>query len=99
MTDKGVEEKVKVQINDWEGLSKVPINSWVEINGIDELKVAYDHPNGEISTLSVEDNYICQKNYNIFLGSLTPTYIGKFFKETGEGRAKLKIIKDKGGKE
>jgi hypothetical protein len=92
MADKGVEEKVKVK--DWNELSNVPMNSWVEINGVDELVINYNHPNGEISTLSVEDKYVCQKDYNIFLGSLTPTYTGKFLKGTGKGLAQLKIIEE-----
>jgi hypothetical protein len=80
MANNSVEEKIKV--NNFFDLLKAPVNSWVEINGNDEFRVPY-HSLRSAVTLCMEDNYICKKRYNIFLGSLTPTYIEKFLKGTG----------------
>jgi hypothetical protein len=88
MVEKSVEEKVKV--NNFFDLLKAPLNSWVDIDGSKEFRIPY-HSLRKAITLSDDGNYICKKHYNIFLGSLTPTYIEKFLKGTGGDAIILKF--------
>lgn len=89
MSGKNIEKKVV--ITNASDLLKVPLNSWVEINGKAEFRILC-HSVKTAITLSVEENYVCKNHYDSFLASLTPIYIQKFLKETEEGRSYLKMI-------
>ena len=93
MADKSIEEKVKV--NDFLDLYKAPVNSWVEINKMNEFKIFYSSSR-KVITLSIEDKYICKKRYDRFLGSLTPLYIEKFLIGIGKSVNYLKTLRDEG---
>ncbi len=91
MVENSVEKKVKVKVTDFFELSNVPASSWVEINGKNEFKITRNPTDG-ISTLSVEENYVCRNHYDCFSASLTPVYIEKYLKATGRAQEFLKMM-------
>jgi len=95
MVVKDIEEKVKV--DNFFDLLKAPVDSWVEINGKDELKISYPSLR-RVDTLCVEGVHVCKNQYYLS-PSLIPFYVKKFLiKETYEGGKYLKMITEKGDK-
>jgi len=89
MTEKSIEEKVKV--DNFFDLLKVPANSWVEIDGNDEFKINYPSLR-RVDTLSVEGDWIYRKHYYLSSSLISNSMEKVSIKKSYEGGKYSKMI-------